>query len=86
LHRLAGLRAQSGGHGWTRTLLEGDDLESLLAVMPPEPGGSSPSEVSPSVPDEHVSSRREYALHHPGSVPPIRFPSLWIGASAARHP
>jgi hypothetical protein len=52
LHRFAGLLAQRGSHGWTRTLLEGDDLESLLAVTSPEPGGSSPSEVSPPVPDQ----------------------------------
>jgi hypothetical protein len=26
----------------------------LRAVMPPDPGGSSPSEVSPAIPDEHV--------------------------------
>jgi hypothetical protein len=86
LHGLAGLLAQRWGHGWARTLLKGDDLESLLAVMPPEPGGSSPSKVSPSIPDEHVSSHRECALHRPGSVPPMSFSLLGIGVMTARHP
>jgi hypothetical protein len=56
LHRIAGLLTQPGSHGRARTLLEAHDLEALLAVMPPDPGGSSPSEVSASVPDEDVSS------------------------------
>jgi hypothetical protein len=52
LHRLAGLLAERGSHGGAGTLLEGYDLKSLLMVMSPEPGGNSPSEVSPPVPDE----------------------------------
>src|SRR5215208_7842234 len=61
LHRSAGLLAQRRGHGWARTFLKGDDLESLLAVMPPDPCGSSPSEVSPTIPDEQVSSHQRPA-------------------------
>jgi hypothetical protein len=52
LHRLAGLLAKYGIHRRTWTLLEGSDLESLLTVTSPEPGDDSPSEVSPSIPDE----------------------------------
>jgi hypothetical protein len=52
LHRSTRLLAQRGRHGRTWTLLEGDDLESLLVVTPPEPGGNSPSEVSATVPNE----------------------------------
>jgi len=58
LHCLAGSLAQRGSHGRTWTLLEGNDLEPLLVVMPPEPGGSPSSEVSPTVPDEPVLSHR----------------------------
>jgi hypothetical protein len=52
LDSVAGLLAQRGSHGRTWTLLIGNDLESLLAVTSPEPGGSSASEVSSTVPDE----------------------------------
>jgi hypothetical protein len=54
LDSVAGLLAQRGSHGRARTLLKRNNLESLLLVMPPEPGGSSSSEVSPTVPDEPV--------------------------------
>jgi hypothetical protein len=54
LDRLAGLLAKYGRHRRAGTLLEGHDLESLLMVMSPEPGDSSPSEVSPPVPDQPV--------------------------------
>lgn len=54
LDSVAGLLAQRGSHGRARTLLIGNNLESLLLVTPPEPGGSSSSELSPTVPDEPV--------------------------------
>ena len=76
LHRAAGLLAQRRGHGWARTLLIGNNHEPLRAVMPPDPGGSSPSEVSPTVPDQPVLSRRECTLHRLSSVPPIGFTVL----------
>jgi hypothetical protein len=85
LHRCAGLLAQRGSHGRAWTLLEGDDFESLLVVTPPEPGGRSPSEVSPTVPDEPELSHRRYALHHFGIMPPIAFTLLEIGLAAALH-
>jgi hypothetical protein len=85
LHSLASLLAQRRGHRRARTLLEAHDLESLLAVTPPDPGGSSPSEVTPTIPDEHVSSHRKCALHRVGSVPPIGFTLLDIGVTAALH-
>jgi hypothetical protein len=71
LHRCAGLLPERGSHGRTWTLLEGNDLESLFAVTPPEPGGSSPSEVSPTVPDKPVLSHLEFTLHRVGRVPSV---------------
>ena len=67
LHRIAGLLTQRGGHGRAGTLLEAHDLESLLAVMPPDPGGSSPSEVSPTIPNEQVASHQRPA-RRPGTT------------------
>ena len=52
LHRLTGLLPERGSHRRTWTLLEGDDLKTIITVTPPEPDGSSPSEVSPPIPDE----------------------------------
>ena len=89
LDRLAGPLAERGSHRRTWTLLEGDDLESLLMVTPPDPGGSSPSEVSPPVPDEpmlpsHVDSYvipDEFALlvhhHDSGHDKPSSYASLF---------
>jgi hypothetical protein len=86
LHRIAGLLAQRGSHGRAGTFLEGDDLESLLAVMPPDPGSSSPSEVSPTIPNEQVLLRRGCARRHFSSVLPIGLTLLGIAETAAHHP